>query len=158
MICPFCGANRDRVIDSREAADGGVIRRRRECEKCRQRFTTYERVEEAPVLVVKRDGSRESFDRQKVLSGVVKACQKRPIPLEKIEALVDEVEREIVRGAEREVSSVKVGERVMRHLHALDGVAYVRFASVYRSFKDINEFMTELKDLLEAKGKKRVKG
>ena len=151
MKCPFCGANEDKVIDSREASDAGAIRRRRECIKCQRRFTTYERLEESPLLVVKRDGRREPFDRKKVMSGVLKACEKRPIPMEKMESLVDQVEREINQEFEKEVSSIEIGERVMKHLSALDEVAYVRFASVYRSFKDINQFMKELRDLLSKK-------
>ena len=148
MKCPFCGYNEDKVIDSREAPDGAAIRRRRECTKCSRRFTTYERFEQSPLLVIKRDGRREPFDRKKVLNGVIKACEKRPVPLEKIEELVDDLEREIAQEFDREVPSVQIGERVMRRLHELDEVAYVRFASVYRSFKDINQFMKELRDLL----------
>ena len=151
MKCPFCGHNEEKVIDSREAADGVAIRRRRECDACHRRYTTYERLEEHPLLVVKRDGRRESFDRKKILAGVIKACEKRPVPAEKMEALVDEVEREIAQEFEREVPSVEIGERLMRRIHELDEVAYVRFASVYRSFKDINPFMKELKDLLSKK-------
>jgi len=151
MICPFCGTNEDKVIDSREAAEGAAVRRRRECLKCQRRYTTYERLEESPLLVVKRDGRRESFDRKKILSGVLKACEKRPIPMDQMEAIVDEVEREIGRQFEKEVSSVEIGQRVMQRLAELDDVAYVRFASVYRSFKDINQFMKELRDLLSKK-------
>ena len=151
MKCPFCGHNEEKVIDSREATDGVAIRRRRECDACHRRYTTYERLEEHPLLIVKRDGRRESFDRKKILAGVIKACEKRPIPAERMEALVDEVEREIAQEFEREVPSVEIGERLMRRLHDLDEVAYVRFASVYRSFKDINQFMKELKDLLNKK-------
>ena len=148
MKCPFCGATEDKVIDSREGTDGGSIRRRRECLKCQRRYTTYERLEESPLLVVKRDGRRESFDRKKILNGVLKACEKRPIPMEKIEALVDDLERSVGQGFEKEVSSVEIGERVMQRLNALDEVAYVRFASVYRSFKDLNQFLKELRELL----------
>ena len=151
MICPFCGHGEDKVIDSREASDGAAIRRRRECLKCKRRTTTYERIEESPLLVVKRDGRREPFDRKKVLGGVIKACEKRPVPLEQIENLVNELEREITREFDREVPAVEIGERLMRRLHELDEVAYVRFASVYRSFKDINQFMKELGDLLNKK-------
>lgn len=151
MKCPFCGHNEEKVIDSREAADGVAIRRRRECDACHRRYTTYERLEEHPLLVVKRDGRRESFDRKKVLAGVIKACEKRPVPAEKMEQLVDELEREIAQEFEREVPAIEIGERVMRRLHDLDEVAYVRFASVYRSFKDLNQFMRELKDLLNKK-------
>ena len=151
MTCPFCGANEDKVIDSREAAEGAAVRRRRECLKCQRRYTTYERLEESPFLVIKRDGRREPFDRKKILSGVLKACEKRPIPMEQMEAIVDEVEREISRQFEKEVSSVDIGQKVMQRLAELDDVAYVRFASVYRSFKDINQFMKELRDLLNKK-------
>ena len=149
MICPACGVNEDKVVDSREAPDGVAIRRRRECVSCQHRFTTYERLEETALLVVKRDGRRETFDRKKLLGGVLKACEKRPIPMERVEALVDQVERDLAKEYEREVSSVQIGERIMQKLHDLDEVAYVRFASVYRSFKDINEFMKELKDLIQ---------
>lgn len=151
MKCPFCGHEEDKVIDSREATDGAAIRRRRECLRCHRRYTTYERLEETPLLVVKRDGRREPFDRKKIIGGVLKACEKRPIPLEQIEALVGELEREIAQEFDREVPAVEVGERVMRRLHELDEVAYVRFASVYRSFKDINQFMKELRELLNKK-------
>ena len=151
MRCPFCGHNEDKVIDSREASDGLAVRRRRECLHCRRRYTTYERAEESPLLVLKRDGRREQFNRKKILDGIVKACEKRPVSLEKIEALVDEVEREIRQEFDTEVSSVEIGERVMRRLHELDEVAYVRFASVYRSFKDLPQFMKELRDLLNKK-------
>ena len=151
MKCPYCGNSEDKVIDSRESSDGVAIRRRRECLKCSRRTTTYERVEQTPILVVKRDGRRESFDRKKVLSGVLKACEKRPVSMEQIEELIGEVEREIAQELDREVASVEIGERVMRRLHALDEVSYVRFASVYRSFKDISEFMGELRDLLKKK-------
>lgn len=143
------------MVDSREASDGGSIRRRRECLRCQRRYTTYERLEEAALLVVKRDGRREPFDRKKILGGVLKACEKRPIPVEKIEALVEALEREVSQEFDREVASVAIGERVMKRLKAMDGVAYVRFASVYRSFKDVNEFVTQLRDVLEAKGKPR---
>ena len=151
MKCPFCGHSEDKVIDSREAPDGAAIRRRRECLKCKRRTTTYERIEESPLLVVKRDGRRESFDRKKILAGVIKACEKRPVPAEKMEELVNGLEREIAQEFEREVPAVEIGERLMRRLHELDEVAYVRFASVYRSFKDINQFMKELRDLLNKK-------
>lgn len=151
MICPFCGANEDKVIDSREATDGAAVRRRRECLKCQRRYTTYERPEESPLLVVKRDGRREGFDRKKILAGLLRACEKRPIAMEKIESLVDEVERELRQEFDKEVSSVEIGERLMQRLQALDEVAYVRFASVYRSFKDINQFLKELRELLNKK-------
>ncbi|MCM8811451.1 MAG: transcriptional regulator NrdR [Candidatus Omnitrophica bacterium] len=151
MRCPYCGSIEDKVIDSRESPDGSEIRRRRECLKCARRSTTYERLEESPLLVVKRDGRREPYEKRKVLNGVVKACEKRPISMEAIETLVDEVDREIRQEFEKEVSSTEVGERVMGKLQKLDDVAYVRFASVYRSFKDLNQFMRELRDLLNSK-------
>ena len=151
MKCPFCGHGEDKVIDSRAASDGAAIRRRRECLQCKRRTTTYERLEESPLLVVKRDGRREPFDRKKILAGVIKACEKRPVPLEKIEGLVDDLERQIAQEFDREVPAVEIGERVMLRLHELDEVAYVRFASVYRSFKDISQFMKELSALLNKK-------
>jgi transcriptional repressor NrdR len=145
----------NKVIDSRLSKDGHVIRRRRECNDCGRRFTTYERVEEMLPMVIKRDGRREQFDRNKILSGIIKACEKRPISITVIEKTVDSIEAKFTDVAEKEVKSTDVGEVVMEHLHGLDEVAYVRFASVYRSFKDINEFMSELKDLLDQKGGKR---
>ncbi len=145
----------NKVIDSRLSKDGHVIRRRRECNDCGRRFTTYERVEEMLPMVIKRDGRREQFDRNKILSGIIKACEKRPISITVIEKTVDSIEAKFTDVAEREIKSTDVGEVVMEHLHGLDEVAYVRFASVYRSFKDINEFMSELKDLLDQKGGKR---
>jgi transcriptional repressor NrdR len=155
MRCPFCGRRQDRVIDSREAVQGNAIRRRRECLGCRRRYTTYERIEESPLWVVKRDGRREPFDRKKILAGVLKACEKRPIPMERIEGLVDEVERQLRQEFDTEVGSIAIGERVMQRLHALDEVAYVRFASVYRSFKDLDQFMRELRLLLSQKAQGR---
>ena len=149
MKCNYCGSNEDKVIDSREAGNGTSVRRRRECLKCERRFTTYERFEESPVLVVKRDGRRETFDRKKVFSGVLKACEKRPISLDRIELFVDEIEQEIRKDFEKEVTAIEIGERIMKRLEKLDEVAYVRFASVYRSFQDINQFMLELKGLLK---------
>jgi len=151
MKCPFCGHQEDKVVDSRASADGRSIRRRRECLGCGKRFTTYEHVEEQPLMVIKKDGRREPFDRHKVLAGLVKACEKRPVGMEDLERLVDELERELSRQFEREVPSREIGERVMRQLHALDPVAYVRFASVYREFKDVEQFMRELKELLALK-------
>lgn len=145
----------NKVIDSRLSKDGHVIRRRRECNDCGRRFTTYERVEEMLPMVIKRDGRREQFDRNKILSGIIKACEKRPISITVIEKTVDSIEANFTDVAEREVKSTDIGEVVMEHLHGLDEVAYVRFASVYRSFKDINEFMSELKDLLDQKDGKR---
>lgn len=149
MKCPFCGNAEDKVIDSRAGGEGSSIRRRRECLKCGRRFTTYERMEEIPLMVIKKDGRREPFDRKKVLSGILKACEKRPISMEKLEETVDIIERTLQKDFEKEVGSHEIGELVMRFLHDLDDIAYVRFASVYRQFKDINQFMKELKDLLD---------
>ncbi|HMD84956.1 MAG TPA: transcriptional regulator NrdR [Terriglobia bacterium] len=153
MKCPFCGHVEDKVVDSREAKIGDTIRRRRQCEKCRRRFTTYERIDEIPYMVIKRDGRREKFDRQKVLAGLLKACEKRPIPMGKLEALVNEIEAYVAESPDRERPATELGEVVMNRLKKLDKVAYVRFASVYLDFKDVREFMDELKDLLKAKGK-----
>ena len=153
MKCPFCGHTEDKVVDSRASSDEASIRRRRECLGCQKRFTTYEHVEEQPLMVVKKDGRREPFDRHKLLAGLVKACEKRPVSMDDLEGLVDELERELSQQFEREVSSREIGERVMRRLHAIDPVAYVRFASVYREFKDVEQFMRELKDLLALKAK-----
>ena len=153
MKCPFCGHEEDKVVDSRASSDGASIRRRRECLGCAKCFTTYEQVEEQPLMVVKKDGRREPFDRHKVLAGLVKACEKRPVSMDDLERLVDELERELSQHFEREVPSREVGERVMKRLHALDPVAYVRFASVYREFKDVEQFMRELKDILAFKSK-----
>ena len=153
MKCPFCGHEEDKVVDSRARSDGVAIRRRRECLACGKRFTTYEHVEEQPLMVIKKDGRREPFDRHKVLAGRVKACEKRPVSMDDLERLVDELERELSQQFEREAPSREVGERVMKKLHALDPVAYVRFASVYREFKDVEQFMRELKDLLAQKAK-----
>lgn len=152
MICPFCGHKEDRVIDSRESKEGDVIRRRRECLKCTRRFTTYERTDEIPYMVVKRDGRREKFDRQKVLEGLLKACEKRPVPMPKLAEVVDEVESKLADNPEREISTTEVGELLMRRLRNLDKVAYVRFASVYRDFQDVEAFLVELKDLLQRRG------
>ncbi len=148
MRCPFCGHPEDRVVDSRELTDGGQVRRRRECLACARRFTTYERVEETPVLVVKRDGRREPYDRQKVLAGLLRACEKRPVALRQLEDAADAVEAQISRRDEREIRSDEIGTVLMAKLRELDQVAYVRFASVYRQFKDINAFMDEVKRLL----------
>lgn len=149
MRCPFCQDPENKVIDSRESQEGSVIRRRRECLACSRRFTTYERVEELLPLVAKKDGRREMYDRDKVLSGLQKACEKRPVSSEQLEHIVDDLERGLQESGEKEVPSSRIGEDVMRRLHDLDEVAYVRFASVYRSFRDISEFMRELKDLIE---------
>lgn len=148
MKCPFCSHTEDRVIDSRSSNEDKSVRRRRECEKCKRRFTTYEYIEEAPIMVVKKDGRRESFDRNKIISGILKACEKRPVSMEKVEAIVDKVEKELQKSFDKEVKAKEIGELVMDHLHKIDEVAYVRFASVYRQFKDINQFMKELKGLL----------
>ena len=158
MRCPFCSEPANRVIDSRASKDGFAIRRRRECESCQRRFTTYERVEESLPLIVKKDGRRETFDRMKIVSGLKRACEKRPVSAETIDRTADEIERQLLESGEREVGSTIIGEAVMRALHALDEVAYVRFASVYRSFKDLNEFMDELKDLLRRGEERKDKG
>lgn len=149
MTCPFCNHKQDRVIDSRESKEGDLIRRRRECLKCHRRFTTYERSDEIPYMVVKRDGRREKFERQKVLDGLLKACEKRPVPMAKLAALVDEVESRLADNADRELSTREIGEMLMSRLRVLDKIAYVRFASVYRDFQDVEAFLVELKDLLQ---------
>ena len=151
MKCPFCGHGEDRVIDSRESEENDYIRRRRECLKCERRFTTYERIEGISLMVVKKDGRREPFDRKKILTGLIKACEKRPISTEKLEELTDTIERNLQKRFDKEVHSKQIGEEVIQRLHALDEVAYVRFASVYRQFKDLNEFMGELKEMLSNK-------
>ncbi|MBQ1684574.1 MAG: transcriptional repressor NrdR [Clostridia bacterium] len=148
MKCRYCSCLESRVVDSRPTEDGTAIRRRRECANCGRRFTTYEKIEEIPILVVKRDGSREPFNSEKILAGVRKACEKRPVSSLAQDQLVDDVTREIFNSLEQEVTTIKIGEMVMQHLRDLDEVAYVRFASVYRQFKDINTFMQELKALL----------
>ncbi len=148
MKCPFCGYTESKVIDSRPAEEGATIRRRRECLACGKRFTTYEIIERLPLVVVKRDGSRQSFDKVKLINGMVRACEKRPVSLDTLEKIADEIEQELQSNLEREVSTVNVGEMVMKRLKEIDEVAYVRFASVYRSFKDINTFMEELSKLL----------
>lgn len=154
MKCPFCGHLDDKVIDSREGRTGDTIRRRRECLKCERRFTTYERIDEIPYMVVKKDGRRERFDRQKLLQGLLKACEKRPVPTAKLESLVDEVERAVMEAQDREVTTTEIGNLLMQRLRKLDKVAYVRFASVYSDFKDIREFMSELKGLLKDRVKR----
>ena len=151
MKCPFCSHLESKVTDSRVGAAGDVTRRRRECESCARRFTTYERVEEIMPLVVKKDGRREAFDRQKILLGLRKACDKRAVSLDQLEAILDGVERELLDTGEKEVTAQRVGERVMQELRKIDEVAYVRFASVYRSFRDIDEFMTELESIARAR-------
>ena len=151
MKCPFCGYSESKVIDSRPAEEGTTIRRRRECLDCQRRFTTYEIVERMPLVVIKRDGSRQSFDKVKLINGMVRACEKRPVSLNQLEQIADEIEQELQSGLEREISTVNIGEMVMSRLKDVDEVAYVRFASVYRSFKDINTFMDELAKLLSDK-------
>jgi len=152
--CPFCSAMEDKVIDSREGRAGDLIRRRRECLKCSRRFTTYERIDEIPYMVIKKDGRRERFDRQKILQGLLKSCEKRPVPTAKLEALVDEVERFVHEAPERERQTSELGELLMNRIKKIDKVAYVRFASVYLDFKDVKEFMSELKGLLKDRAKK----
>lgn len=160
MKCPFCRNPENRVIDSRLTNDGDAIRRRRECFHCKRRFTTYERIEEMLPMVVKKDGRRELFDRQKIISGLKKACEKRPVSISAIEQTADRIEQALQERGEKEVPSSVIGEAVMRELHQLDKVAYVRFASVYRSFKDVSEFMHELEELIEERretGKRKRK-
>lgn len=149
MKCPFCQKSQNKVVDSRLSQNGRAIRRRRECLKCKKRFTTYEYIEETPLMVIKKDGRREPFDRNKLLAGIVKACEKRPISMDKLEKLVDFIEQTLEKNFQREVKSKVIGELLMRKLHDIDEVAYVRFASVYRQFKDVSEFMKELKHLLK---------
>lgn len=151
MKCPFCAHLHDKVVDSRESKDGDSIRRRRQCLKCKRRFTSYERIDEIPSMVIKKDGRRERFDRQKVLAGVLKACEKRPVSMSQLETIADNAETMVQESSEREVSTRAVGEMIMNELKNLDKVAYVRFASVYLDFKDIQEFMSELKDLLKGR-------
>lgn len=150
MKCPFCGHLEDKVVDSRESREGDVIRRRRECLKCERRFTSYERIDEIPYMVIKKDGRRESFDRQKIMAGLLRACEKRPVPVSKLEAIVSSIEKYVQESRDRERSTQKIGEMIMRRLKDLDKVAYVRFASVYLEFKDVTEFMHELKSLVRA--------
>jgi transcriptional repressor NrdR len=151
MKCPFCGFANDKVVDSRESKEADSIRRRRECLKCGKRFTTYERIDEIPYMVVKKDGRREKFDRQKVLNGLLRACEKRPVPISKLEQIVNESESFVMESAERERKTSELGELIMNRLRRYDKVAYVRFASVYLDFKDVKEFMNELKDLVKVK-------
>jgi len=151
MKCPYCAHLGDKVVDSRESREGEVIRRRRECLGCGKRFTSYERIDEIPYMVVKKDGSRERFERQKLVAGLLKACEKRPVSVASLEAIADRVESTLQERAEKEITTNEIGSFVMQDLKKLDKVAYVRFASVYRHFRDIGEFMTELKDLLNAK-------
>ncbi|MBR4158192.1 MAG: transcriptional repressor NrdR [Oscillospiraceae bacterium] len=153
MKCPFCGYAESKVIDSRPADEGASIRRRRECLACQKRFTTYEFMERLPLIVIKRDGSRQTFDRMKLLNGMIRACEKRPVPMSELESVADAIEQELQNSLEREISTVEIGEKVMAHLKDVDEVAYVRFASVYRQFKDIHTFMEELTKLLGEKNK-----
>lgn len=154
MKCPFCSHTDDKVIDSREGRAGDLIRRRRECLKCGKRFTTYERIDEIPYMVIKKDGRREKFDRHKILQGLLRACEKRPVPTAKLETLVDEAERFVNEAKDRERTTSEIGELLMARLKKLDKVAYVRFASVYSDFKDVKEFMAELKSLLKERARK----
>jgi transcriptional repressor NrdR len=151
MKCPFCGHLQDKVVDSRESKEGDAIRRRRQCLGCQRRFTSYERIDEIPYMVVKKDGRRERFDRQKVLAGILKACEKRPVSMVQLENIADLAETMVQDSSEREVATRAVGEMIMKELKNLDKVAYVRFASVYLDFKDVPEFMNELKELLKSR-------
>ena len=157
MKCPFCGFENDKVVDSRESKEGESIRRRRECLKCEKRFTTYERIDEIPYMVVKKDARREKFERQKVLAGVLRACEKRPISMGKMEQIVNDVEQFVVDSTDRERTTSELGELIMDRLKNIDKVAYIRFASVYRDFKDVSEFRAELENLLNDKEGKPVK-
>lgn len=149
MRCPYCGYTESKVVDSRPKDEEASIRRRRECEKCNKRFTTYEKIEEMPLIIVKKDGSRELYQRSKILNGILTACEKRPISISQIEAIVDEIEKELYNLMEKEIDSKKIGELVMNRLKKTDDVAYVRFASVYRQFKDINTFLEELNKIID---------
>ena len=151
MKCPFCAHPEDKVIDSRESREGEWIRRRRECLKCERRFTTYERIDEIPYMVVKKDGRREKFDRQKILSGLMKACEKRPVSMTDIARMIDDVESRLAENPEREMSTTEIGEYLMTRLRGLDKIAYVRFASVYRDFQDVEAFLDEVTDLIRQK-------
>lgn len=151
MRCPYCSYQESKVVDSRPADEGASIRRRRECLSCQRRFTTYETVESVPMVVIKKDGSRQTFDRRKVFNGMLRACEKRPVPMAELERLTDEIENKLQNSMDREISTEKIGEMVMDSLKKVDEVAYVRFASVYRQFKDINTFMSELNKLLADK-------
>lgn len=152
MKCPHCSYVESKVIDSRPTDDGAAIRRRRECLSCGERFTTYEKIETIPLIVVKKNGTRESFDRNKVLNGIIKSCEKRPVSINQIEEMVNDIEKNIQKMAKKEISSKIIGEEIMRHLKDVDEVSYVRFASVYRQFKDVNSFMDELKTMLNERG------
>jgi len=154
MRCPFCEHDDTKVIDSRHTEDGHAIRRRRECDSCGKRFTTYEKIEQMILMVIKKDGSREAFDRNKIMNGIIKACEKRPVPMAEIEKVVDEIERGLNNMMEKEVESTFIGELIMESLRKLDEVAYVRFASVYRQFTDVNTFVAEIEKLLTAQKEK----
>ena len=158
MKCPFCGYTESKVVDSRPTDEGSSIRRRRECLSCGSRFTTYETVESLPIIVVKKDGSRQSFDRTKILNGMVRACEKRPVSMAEMEAAVTDIEQVMQNSLEREISSSEIGELVMEKVHDLDPVAYVRFASVYREFKDVETFMDELEKVLKTENGKKALG
>lgn len=157
MKCPFCGFLEDKVVDSRESKDGDSIRRRRECLECSRRFTSYERIDEIPYMVVKKDGKRETFERNKIMSGLLRACEKRPISSGQLESIVDEVEKHVQDSPDRELSTSEIGKIIMKRLKELDKVAYVRFASVYLEFEDVSEFMTELKYLVRSRDKETAK-
>ena len=157
MKCPYCGEVDSKVIDSRPTEDGEKIRRRRECLNCKKRFTTYEIVETVPLMVVKKDRSREVFDRQKLLNGMLRACEKRPVSYTQLDAAVDRIEQQLLNSYDREVSSIHIGDLAMQELKKMDDVAYVRFASVYRQFSDVNTFMEELKDMLDSRSKPAIK-
>src|SRR3982750_4349895 len=156
MRCPFCTYLEDKVVDSRESREGDSIRRRRECLRCERRFTSYERIDEIPYMVVKKDGRREPYDRNKILGGLRRACEKRPIPVAQLESIADQIERVVQDSNDREVSTTDIGKIIMRRLKALDKVAYVRFASVYLEFEDVSEFMSELKTLVRARASGNV--
>ena len=158
MKCPYCGFTQDKVIDSRESKDADSIRRRRECERCTKRFTTYERLDEIPYMVVKKDGRREKFDRQKLLAGLLHSCQKRTVSVAQMQSIVDAAEAFVVDSPERERSTTDIGELIMQRLKEIDTVAYIRFASVYRDFKDVNEFKEELEGLLRGKDTRPRRG
>ncbi|MBP7072026.1 MAG: transcriptional repressor NrdR [Clostridia bacterium] len=149
MKCPYCGYSESKVVDSRPTVEEAAIRRRRECEKCSKRFTTYEKIEEMPLIIVKKDGSREAYQRSKMMNGILRACEKRPISVSTIEGMADEIEKELYNSMDKEIESKKIGEMVMSKLKQIDDVAYVRFASVYRQFKDINIFLEELNKLID---------
>lgn len=158
MQCPRCQNNGTRVVDSRPADEGRAIRRRRECESCRYRFTTFERIERVPLLIVKKNGDREEFNREKILKGIIRSCEKRPVPMDQMEKMVNEIENELRNLGENEVSSTVIGEHVMEKLAEVDDVAYIRFASVYRQFKDIDVFMEEMKELERKKNREEING